>query len=298
MEFYERRKAMGVNVNPTKVWGEINREWEALSQDRRGSYMAEASMGLTQAARKARRIVPLQLASPMPLASSTSGDALVSNRKAIVSFEGVGACMAARAISGDSLLQVCPASSSALPLDPPPLARSLSRGANDKSSLMATVGAFEALHSHIAKPAAGFPAEIEFPGRASGAWDRPGGQVPDHRSEAVRRISELLGRAAKEVGKPAEVFSAEALLAVERTFKSMVCELLDTQTVVVHLASASAQAGVLRARQNFIVCQPIVAGDASKCANTTVQYARRPQIACPPLPWAGGSLFGYSAARV
>lgn len=291
MEFYERQKALGRKVNPTKAWGEIHSEWDALPQENKDSYMAEAAMGLTQADRKARRSSALPLADRAPLVSHPLFDAVGGN--AIVPSLSVGQCIVSHT-DGPGLRLGLPSSDGDLyPLAPAELATGLVPGVGGKPSLKATVNAFEASHSHAAKPDPGFPSEVEFPNRAWGAWDRLVGRRSKQRAAIRGRIAGLLGRAARELGKLAEVFSADALLAIEMTFRTAFGGVLDTQTVMVHLATASAKAGVLAARENFIVCQPALRGDALGCVGVVAEYARRSHISCPPLPWASGSSLGF-----
>ena len=96
----------------------------------------------------------------------------------------------------------------------------------------------------------------------------------------------MLGDFLGKVSKPTVLYEADLLFALEVTFASKASGDLDIQVLLVHAASASAQAGPLAPRQNFIVCRPRLSGEHSY-SGMVATYARLGHIACKPLPWAG-----------
>ena len=260
-QWFEKQKAMNRRINPTQCWAQIFSEWGSLSDDQRASYEQEASIGIAQHDRRNGNMIEPPAASPavdivpaahVPPVAAPGPDRSPQTMLCCDLGQSLAASTAGEALaitSGDG-----PTSTAkSFPMSAHAFRQGLVQGISGSPSVGATAAAFDLLHSKAAT-GSDFTGDVQYPRKSFGHWDRDHTRVAERRKTSIDKISEQLIKFVECMAGKQGVFSLDLLFAIEAGFKhTYVDNDVEVMVTIAHAASGVVQAGLLPARQQFII---------------------------------------------
>jgi hypothetical protein len=294
-EWYGHQRSLGRSFRVNEVWAEVKADWAALAPDMKQTYEDEAMAGAYRVAPQPPVVQDQE--GLQALADEEGGNAPDGDQGAIAPAEQALVVVADRQHFAPACVQAIVPDKKVLsePALPP---RILQQALEDmcnlhhgKISVAKTASSFKKEHTHVGRGRPTFR-HCEPP-RPPASPDLP---EPLHTIEAGLKAT--MRGIVSHRGQSRAIATTNSLVACEVRYQSTVdvegLQEPDVQghSVVMHLASSSAQAGRLPFRAQYVLCWPQLQLP-QEYNGVELHYARHDTLDVEPLPFGrGGGVLG------